>query len=92
MAGFDLELQKFGTLPGGLRVECGEYTHLDSTPFDGTVFIPTTFTKLIAGMAVGDITDHMVGHAASLCEGPTIQMTLTDGSAATKIDYIAFGW
>lgn len=90
--GFDLELQKFGTLPGGLRIECGEYTHLDSTPFDGTVFVPTGFTKLLCGIAVGDITDQMIGRAVSLCAGPTIQMALTDGSGATKIDYIAFGW
>ena len=92
MAGFDLDMQKSGTLPGGLRVECGEYTALDSTPYDGTVFIPTHFTKLIFGMAVGDITDHCVGHAVSICQGPTIQMALTDASGATKIDYIALGW
>ena len=44
------------------------------------------------GMAVGDITDHSVGHAVSLCAGPTIRMALTDASAVTKVDYIAFGW
>lgn len=88
MAGFDLENQRAGTLPGGLRIEAGEFT----TAADGTVFLPTGFTKLLGGIAVGDLTNPMIGRAVSLCEGPTIRMAFTDNTGAASIDYIAFGW
>ena len=88
MAGFNLDNQRAGTLPGGLRIEAGEYTNAG----DGTVFIPTTFTKLLGGVAVGDLTNHMPGRAVSICEGPTIQMAFTDSTGCTRINYIAFGW
>lgn len=87
--GMDLESQRAGTLPGGLRIECGEFT-IGSA--DWTVYIPTGFTKLLGGIGTGDITDHMVGHAVSLCEGPTIRMSFTDSTGAGTVDYIAFGW
>ena len=88
MAGFNIENQFSGTLPGGLRIEAGAF----SGGSDGTSFIPTRFTKLLGGMATGDITDHVIGHAVSICEGPTIKMALTDSTGVATVNYIAFGW
>ena len=88
MAGWDNETQRAGNIPGALRVECGEFTNSG----DGTVFIPTGFTELIGGFGSGDLTDHMIGHAVSLCEGPTIRMAFTDSTGSAKISYVAFGF
>ncbi|MCK5017672.1 MAG: hypothetical protein KAS32_11465 [Candidatus Peribacteraceae bacterium] len=88
MAGMILDNQRAGTLPGGLRIECGDFTNSG----DGTVFLPTGLTKLLGGLAVGDLTDPMAGRAVSICEGPTIRMAFNDSTGSGSIAYIAFGW
>jgi len=87
--GMDLDTQRVGTLgSASVRVECGEFTNSG----DGTVFIPTTFTTLLGGLAVGDLTDGMSGRAVSLCEGPTIRMAFNDSTGSAIVSYVAFGW
>ena len=85
--GFDLENQRFGTVPGGVRIECGCIT----ASGDGTVFVPTGLTKLYGGLCCADLTDSCSGYAASLCEGPTIQFAMTDSTGNATVNYIAWG-
>jgi hypothetical protein len=88
MAGINPDQQKFGTLSGGARMECGEFTNSG----DGTIFVPTTFTKLFGGLCCADLTDTCAGRAVSICAGPTIQFAMTDSTGAASVSYIAFGW
>ena len=86
MAGFDPDVQFVCTVPGA-KLELGEYTVTDTS----TSFVPSTFTNLIGGICVGELTDKCVGYAASLCEGPVIEFVLSDATATT-INYVAWGW
>jgi len=85
MAGIDLELQRIGTLPGGLRIQAGEFTVVEAT-----IFIPTTLTRLFGGIGTGELTAGVVGYASSICEGPTIKYNVT-GDTTTTLNYIAWG-
>jgi len=87
MAGFNPDQQHSGTIPGGIRVECGDFTNAG----DGTVFIPTQFTRLYGGVCHGDLTDSCGGRAVCICEGPTIQFAMADSTGMTAVSYIAFG-
>jgi hypothetical protein len=89
MAGIDLANTFMGTLPtAGGHFQMGEFTNSG----DGTVFVPTTFTNKVVGLAYGDLTDSMGGYANSICEGPTIKFSMADSTGSAGITYIAFGW
>jgi hypothetical protein len=82
----DLEMQRTGTLPGGLRIQAGEFTVTEAT-----MFIPTSFVRLYGGVGIGELTKGVVGYAASICEGPTIKFNVT-GDTTTTLNYMAWGY
>jgi len=92
MAGFDLDNQHSGTLPGGLRIEAGEYTVSDGTQ----TMVPTQLLKLLGGIAVGESTDYVSGYPASICEGSSIAWVLSDSTpgswTAAGMNYIVWGY
>lgn len=87
-----LEKQYHGVLPtGGFCIECGEFTGASAS---ATQAVPTLFSKLICGLATSvcaDATSACVGKAVSICEGPTIDFTLTSADVE-GVQYVAFGW
>jgi len=87
MAGFELDNQHSATIPGGVRIECGDFTNAAGATLD----VPTQFTKLYGGVAYGDLTNACGGRAASLCEGPTIHFVLTDSTGMASVAYVAWG-
>lgn len=88
MAGFGsvdvTNIQRITTLTGAGNMEFGDFCGTSAT----THAIPTTFTTLISGMAMGD--GPAYGMAISICEGPTIDFTFS--AASEKVQYQAFGW
>jgi len=87
--GINLDNQRAGTIPGGVRFECGCIT----ASADGTVWVPTTLTKVLGGMCVADLTDSCGGYVqTSFCVGPTIQFSMTDSTGNTSVYYVAWGF
>ena len=85
--GLDFNQQSFGTLPGGLRIEAGEYTVSDPTGCE----VPTGLTKLLGGICCGELTDHACGYASGLNTNGTIEFVMSDATLGT-MHYIAFGY
>lgn len=84
--GIDTETQFIGNVGTGVKTEQGEYTAGSEL-----VYVPTTLTTLLGGIAVGEITDPCSGYAKSICEGPTIEFVLSDATPGS-IMYMAWGW
>lgn len=88
MAGFGnldvTNIQHGVALQGG---SCLEYGDWSTTGNSATQAVTTRFSTLICGLAIGE---GAYGRAVSICEGPTIDFTMS--AALDKIQYIAFGW
>jgi len=96
MAGFDFNKQRIAHLPGGLKIEAGEWTGDIST----TTSIPSTLSKLFGAFAWVDYSSAgatMVS-GASLCSGANLDFSIhdtyvtTSEAFKTKLTYMAIGW
>lgn len=92
MAGYDLERQVTGF--GGIT-EYGCCTVAGNTSGGTfaakTVAVPTRLSKLVAGGAISDTTDHYLGLPLSVCTGGWLDFTFAD-STMTGFRYWAVGW
>ncbi len=96
MAGFDLDYQRAGTIPGGLRFECGDVSYSEITATNKSLQLPTTLTHIVAGILFQDSSNHEIGRA-----GPRVGeisygqlcFSISDPTATGYyVTYMAVGW
>ena len=86
MAGFDVDAQHVGAVPG-VKLEFGEFT--SST--DVTATVATTLVNVIGAVAICEATTSGWGYFDSVCNGK-LSLGITCTSAAHTYNYIAWGF
>ena len=96
MAGFDLDYQHGGTIPGGLRFECGDPSYSEISATAKYLHVPTQLTHIVMGMLFQDSSNHEIGRASPRIgeiSAGQLCFSISDPTATGYyVSYMAVGW